>query len=453
MDDTRHVLKALRREQRDLWSRLASIAHDARYVEEVCVACFPLPLIANLRCGAWYTDPARLLGTAYFKSTDGHMYGWDFSLKRANLHLAELIERHATQQALTGCILIDSTRRGKHFPDALAKTVPIWCAVLNRASARVHGTPTVCPPLATPLDAVARTEHAQIEARLDAWTDRLCQSDLRVPRLSKPLVPVFAHAPDVPHLPTASHQHHIVLASVSPAVADTASVPPPSPGAVYVQGAGDDHEAWAEGLTPGLFWQHRAALLHPCMTRDERVELVHSLVAKERARAGRVLWLPGEADAAPIELPGTGLSVQARARDQPCSAAECAQYALIVRCDQPPTPTPPHEHNPRVVTLNLDASKRGLAAFSQALPAAVDAITEALHRAARTSGAPPDAPRGVLVCCESGFQLSGAIVIAVLAASYDEHRHGLFGGSDAHARLTAHPQSAQGRPVARICSV
>ena len=27
MDDTRHVLKALRREQRDLWSRLASIAH------------------------------------------------------------------------------------------------------------------------------------------------------------------------------------------------------------------------------------------------------------------------------------------------------------------------------------------------------------------------------------------------------------------------------------------
>lgn len=27
MDDARHVLKVLRREQRDLWSRLASVAH------------------------------------------------------------------------------------------------------------------------------------------------------------------------------------------------------------------------------------------------------------------------------------------------------------------------------------------------------------------------------------------------------------------------------------------
>ncbi|WFD18024.1 tRNA A64-2'-O-ribosylphosphate transferase [Malassezia caprae] len=433
MDDTRHVLKALRREQRDLWSRLASIAHDARYVDDVCAACFPLPLIANLRCGAWYTDPARLHGTAYFKSTDGHMYAWDLSLKRANLHLAALIEESATHHELTGCILVDSTRRGKRFPDALAKTVPIWCAVLNRASARIHGTPA-CPPLATPADAVARSEHAQIEAHLDAWTDRLCCSDLRVPRLSKPLVPVFAHAPHVPSLPTGSHQHHVVLVSVSPAVTDTTSVPAPAPGAMYVQGAGDDHEAWAEGLTPGLFWQHRTALLNADLTRDARVALVHTLVAHERARAGRVLWLPGEADAPPIAIPGTGLAVQARAREQGFSAAERAQFALLVHCDQAPSAD---ERTPRVLALGLDASKRGLVAFSQALPAAVDAITEALHVAARDHGATAETPR-VLVCCETGFQLSGALVIAVLAASFDENRRGLFGGADAHARLTAH---------------
>ena len=29
-------------------------------------------------------------------------------------------------------ILVDSTRRGKRMPDALSKTVPIWCAVINR---------------------------------------------------------------------------------------------------------------------------------------------------------------------------------------------------------------------------------------------------------------------------------------------------------------------------------
>ena len=29
-------------------------------------------------------------------------------------------------------ILVDSTRRGKRMPDALSKTVPIWCAVMSR---------------------------------------------------------------------------------------------------------------------------------------------------------------------------------------------------------------------------------------------------------------------------------------------------------------------------------
>src|SRR5579862_2661942 len=30
-------------------------------------------------------------------------------------------------------ILVDSTRKGKKMPDALSKTVPIWCAVINRS--------------------------------------------------------------------------------------------------------------------------------------------------------------------------------------------------------------------------------------------------------------------------------------------------------------------------------
>ena len=76
------------------------------------------------------------------------MHQWDFSMKRANLHLIPLIQPHHQQQpqddeasvdqagsgattGLTGCVLIDSTRRGKRYPDALSKTVPIWCAVLN----------------------------------------------------------------------------------------------------------------------------------------------------------------------------------------------------------------------------------------------------------------------------------------------------------------------------------
>lgn len=55
--------------------------------------------IANLRCGAWYTDPAQAASEpVYFKSTDGHHGQWAFNLRRANLHLLPLIAAHG------GCV-------------------------------------------------------------------------------------------------------------------------------------------------------------------------------------------------------------------------------------------------------------------------------------------------------------------------------------------------------------
>lgn len=32
-------------------------------------------------------------------------------------------------------MLVDSTRKGKAFPDSLSRTVPVWAAVVNRAVA------------------------------------------------------------------------------------------------------------------------------------------------------------------------------------------------------------------------------------------------------------------------------------------------------------------------------
>jgi tRNA A64-2'-O-ribosylphosphate transferase len=37
------------------------------------------------------------------------------------------------------CIVVDSTRRGKRYPDALSKTVPIWCATINQAVEQFRG--------------------------------------------------------------------------------------------------------------------------------------------------------------------------------------------------------------------------------------------------------------------------------------------------------------------------
>lgn len=33
-------------------------------------------------------------------------------------------------------MIVDSTRKGKRFPDSMSKTIPIWTCVLNRAIAK-----------------------------------------------------------------------------------------------------------------------------------------------------------------------------------------------------------------------------------------------------------------------------------------------------------------------------
>jgi hypothetical protein len=72
----------------------------------------------------------------------------------------------------------------QRFPDALSKTIPLWCAVLNRA--RIN----LLPPspdnsnvsledweaegkLFTAPQSVGRSEHSQIEVKIDGWAEDL----------------------------------------------------------------------------------------------------------------------------------------------------------------------------------------------------------------------------------------------------------------------------------------
>ena len=64
------------------------------------------------------------------------------------------------------CIIVDSTRRGKSMPDALAKTVPIWCAVLNRALFPERGD---CRDVWLPEEVVSGSERQQISGKVEGW--------------------------------------------------------------------------------------------------------------------------------------------------------------------------------------------------------------------------------------------------------------------------------------------
>ncbi len=103
--------------------------------------------------------------TVYFKSTDGHYGKWDFNLRRGNWHVLKQIANHK------GCVIVDSTRNGKRIPDALSKTIPLWCAVLNEMleldlnqdERKLRVLPS----------AVSANESSQMMARIPSFVQRL----------------------------------------------------------------------------------------------------------------------------------------------------------------------------------------------------------------------------------------------------------------------------------------
>ena len=159
-----NTLSSLRRSTLSTHNRLASIISDSAFVESVASA-YELPLVANERCGSWYIPPSLKSGSVYFKSTDGHTGEWSFSLRRLNLQLLNVVEKWG------GAVVVDSTRRGKSMPDALSKTIPTWCCVMNRA---VFGGETGKEEISlfTPPQAVGESEHAQMEKRIDGFVQQ-----------------------------------------------------------------------------------------------------------------------------------------------------------------------------------------------------------------------------------------------------------------------------------------
>ncbi|KAI4178743.1 MAG: hypothetical protein LQ348_005544 [Seirophora lacunosa] len=144
------ALSSLSRTSLSISNRLSSIHHDSLFVRQMAER-YQLPLIANERCGSWYIPPDIKSGSAYFKSTDGHQGQWAFSPRRLNLHVLNIVEKHGG---------------GKSMPDALSKTVPIWCAVMNSL---LFGKNCECAGIYTPDEVVSPSEHSQIEARLDTF--------------------------------------------------------------------------------------------------------------------------------------------------------------------------------------------------------------------------------------------------------------------------------------------
>ena len=252
-----------------------------------------IKIYANLRNGLWYYP--KFHGTAYFKSTDGHSHKWNFSYKRLNMNvLKSAILNH-------GIALIDSTRRGKCYPDSFSMTIPIWCCVLNRAKMKLlidddndnknennddnnnnnrkqnyvdDNIKTFDINLNTP-PWILKEEKSFVEKLIDNWVEHLLKDFKMIikpilSKLSKPLRALWISPQSkletfifdfnsLPFIP-------IICISASSIIGDeTFRIRNSFP---YIQGAGDDEENWANGLTPSMFWKYNKVLLN-CRNLEE----------------------------------------------------------------------------------------------------------------------------------------------------------------------------------------
>lgn len=172
------------------------------------------------------------------------------------------------------------------MPDALSKTIPIWTAVMNRV---LFPDQPESHEVATPPTVVGASEHAQIAARIPGFVESLktLGLDLSTIRqnLTKPLRPIWvtptSSLPTVP--PNFPEFHPVVLLTASSRVSGSESTSETG----YVQGAADDAEAWAQGLTAPLFWQHSETLLST--PEDMIEEAIEKLVAQGDGNKGAQL--------------------------------------------------------------------------------------------------------------------------------------------------------------------
>jgi tRNA A64-2'-O-ribosylphosphate transferase len=418
-----------------LYNRLQSISHDARFVSTAAARFAHWPLVANLRCGQWYAPPAAFATTVRFKSTDGHKGEWNLNGRRLNLHLATLISQRG------GVLLVDATRRGRALPDSFAKTVPIWCACLNRAIAAKRGylnntAAAWCTQLRTS-PCVDAAEKTAIEKRLDGFVEVLqsCEGSEQVLcALRKPLRPLWlVAAPDGGQLIGAEAEE--VLATMQsnpdalafyPVVCLSASEPVDRERRseyTYLQGSADDEEDWAafpggKRLTAALFWQYSGRLLQA--QHDACDALASSIAALPDALAGlheadeggqgiqgAFRWVKRvqRSDASG----GAALAVGSRRAGQP---PECWEYFDAVinvslhHCASMP-PAGSDAQQPSYLHLAVPEGKRDPKALELLLPAALRFAARHLARGRR-----------LLVHSDAGNDRAVAVAMAVVLAFF-----------------------------------
>lgn len=288
------------------------------------------------------------------------------------------------------------------MPDALSKTIPIWCSVINRS---LFPTKPEYHDLYTPPQAVSSSEHAQIAARLDDFTESFASLGIDMKPLrehiSKPIRPIWVTPESA--LPAEeqvfSDYHPIICCTASRRVAGGEV----SEGG-YIQGSGDDTENWAYGLTPTVFWPNSELLLST--PESELPTLITELVSS--------FSNTNTSKSSPTLLPPTS-SLYVTSSTSLAAQSASGSDIFITICSEITTPATWQKDKHRL-EIGIGSGKIG----SRNLRAALLHIIDFVKRSLLTASAETKSPR-IVVACPDGKDLSIGVALAILCILYDDN--------------------------------
>ena len=274
------------------------------------------------------------------------------------------------------------------MPDSFSKTIPIWTAVINRSlfpeMAQFHS-------IHCPQGVLDASEVSQIEQRLDAFV-----ADFRSLNLDQQMLRDTVKLPLKVHWVTqedfdvpvrATNARHLILCSASKRISGTEM----SAGG-YIQGAGDDGEAWASGLTPDLYWTNREQLLS---TPDpELPEIITTLLLRNKGKEGY----------GPIMIrPTTNLFIGTQHDESQSNDSS----SLTIYCHG----APQIAGRSTVLALGCDSGKNGSRDLRRKLNQVKNFVS--LHFR-------ENADRRLYVRCQTGTDLSIGVALVILCLFYNE---------------------------------
>ncbi|KAI0219071.1 tRNA A64-2'-O-ribosylphosphate transferase [Massospora cicadina] len=468
--------------RRSLRNRLLSILYDAEFLTELVEALFTrFPCLANQRCGGWYVPykpitpskpqlrwPARFAwswfanGTGTVQESSGTAAEPPYASDpqpwwRVGGHrVLGLVLGGYTLTPVYRVVVIDSTQRGKTVPDAYSRTIPIYCATLNRAIKAflgLEGGLLVSHParasewdteLHTPPKLVGPSERRVIGARIPTFVRKLLDSGVDMRRVCelvvKPLRPVWVTPQsklhrgfsDWPRLQHGSPSQRGVseferppcgggfLDGVGflPIVCVAVSDPTKDAGAgrslsfTYVQGAGDDEEGWSKGLTCVQFWDNLDRILGSLDSEEALESLIRSLV-----EGASQLSVSDFAPANSYDFMGASrLAVGGWRAGRPPASFE--GFDVVINCTDAchagfaGMELPPGKF---YLELGIPEGKRGPKRLAAALPS----LVAWFEKGAEGFGRLVDGPR-ILCHCAQGVDRSVGVALALLVRFMDD---------------------------------